>query len=130
MKVRMRTSRIGCAPSRTWIRPRRTASVSRNLSAKYWTRVVCVTESSSIPTATNRRRPAIESLTGISGLTNPSRNYNVDSPYGNVLYCAVIDGETDRVVHFVQEVPTLASHPEETADVNELLHKLLKEFIR
>ena len=73
---------------------------------------------------------AIESLTGISGLTNPSRNYNVDSPYGNVLYCAVIDGETDRVVHFVQEVPTLASHPEETADVNELLHKLLKEFIR
>ena len=31
---------------------------------------------------------------------------------------------------FVKEVPTLASHPEETADVSELLHKLLKEFIR
>ncbi len=73
---------------------------------------------------------AVEALTGIKGLTNPSQNYNVNSPYGNILYCAVIDGEEDRVVHFVQEVPTLASHPEETADVSELLHKLLKEFIR
>jgi hypothetical protein len=73
---------------------------------------------------------AIESLTGISGLTNPSQNYSVDSPYGNVLYCAVIDGETDRVVHFVNETPTFASHPEENSYVSELLHKLLKEFIR
>ena len=73
---------------------------------------------------------AVEALTGIRGLTNPSGNYNVSSPYGNILFCAVIDGETDRVVHFVKEVPTLESHPEETADVSELLHKLLKEFIR
>ena len=73
---------------------------------------------------------ALESLTGISGLTNPSQNYSVSSPYGNVLYCAVIDGETDRVVHFVNETPTLASHPNENSDVSELLHKLLKEFIR
>ena len=73
---------------------------------------------------------AIEALTGIRGMTNPSQNYYVDSPYGNVLYCAVIDGDSDRVIHFVKEVPTLASHPEETADVSELLHKLLKEFIR
>ena len=73
---------------------------------------------------------AIEKLTGISGLTNPSKNYSVDSPYGNVLYCAVIDGETDRVIHFVNETPMLASHPGENADVSELLHKLLKEFIR
>ena len=51
-------------------------------------------------------------------------------PYGNVMYCAVIDGETDRVVHFVKEVPTFASHPTESGDVSELLHKLLKEFVR
>lgn len=73
---------------------------------------------------------AIESLTGIRGLTSPSQNYSVNSPYGNVLYCAVVDGETDRVVHFVAETPTFASHPEETSNVSELLHKLLKEFIR
>ncbi len=73
---------------------------------------------------------AFEKLTGIGGLTNPSRNYSVDSPYGNVLYCAVIDGEADRVVHFVKEVPTFASHPEESSYVSDLLHKLLKEFIR
>ncbi|MBR3011742.1 MAG: hypothetical protein IKO88_08695 [Bacteroidales bacterium] len=72
---------------------------------------------------------ALEKLTGIGGITNPSKNYSVSSPYGNVLFCAVIDGEADRVVHFVKEVPTLASHPEESADVSELLHKLLKEFI-
>lgn len=73
---------------------------------------------------------AIESLTGITGLTTPSQNYSVSSPYGNVLYCAVIDGETDRVVHFVAETPTFASHPEDNGNVSELLHKLLKEFIR
>lgn len=73
---------------------------------------------------------AVESLTGIRGLTNPSQNYSVGDPYGNVMYCAVIDGETDRVVHFVKEVPTFASHPTESGDVSELLHKLLKEFVR
>ena len=73
---------------------------------------------------------AIESLTGIRGLTNPSTNYSVSDPYGNVLYCAVIDGETNRIVHFVNETPTLASHPGESGDVSELLHKLLKEFVR
>ena len=73
---------------------------------------------------------AVESLTGIRGITNPSQNYSVGDPYGNVMYCAVIDGETDRVVHFVKEVPTFASHPTESGDVSELLHKLLKEFVR
>ena len=72
----------------------------------------------------------IESLTGIRGLTTPSQNYSVDSPYGNVLYCAVVDGETERVIHFVNQTPTFASHPEESSYVSELLHKLLKEFIR
>lgn len=73
---------------------------------------------------------ALEKLTGITGLTNPSQNYQVSDPYGNILYCAVIDGQTDRVVHFVKEVPTFASHPTESSYVSELLHKLLKEFIR
>lgn len=73
---------------------------------------------------------AVESLTGIRGLTNPSQNYSVGDPYGNVMYCAVIDGETDRVVHFVKEVPTFGSHPTDSGNVSELLHKLLKEFVR
>ena len=73
---------------------------------------------------------AVEKLTGITGLTSPSQNYSVSSPYGNVLYCAVIDGETDRVIHFVNETPTFASHPTENSYVSELLHNLLKEFVR
>ena len=73
---------------------------------------------------------AVESLTGIRGLTNPSQNYYVSDPYGNVMYCAVIDGQTDRVVHFVKEVPTFGSHPTDSGNVSELLHKLLKEFVR
>ena len=72
----------------------------------------------------------VEKLTGITGLTTPSQNYSVGDPYGNILFCAVIDGQTDRVVHFVKEVPTFASHPTESGYVSELLHKLLKEFIR
>ena len=72
----------------------------------------------------------VEKLTGITGLTNPSQNYYVSDPYGNVLYCAVIDGETDRVIHFVNETPTFGSHPTENSYVSDLLHKLLKEFIR
>ena len=73
---------------------------------------------------------AIESLTGISGLTNPSKNYYVSDPYGNLMYCVVVDAEDDRVVNFVREIPTLASHPKESSDVSDLLHKLLKDFIR
>jgi hypothetical protein len=73
---------------------------------------------------------AIESLTGISGLTNPSRNYYVSDPYGNIMYCAVVDVEEDRVVNFVREVPTFGSHPLESQYVSELLHKLLKDFAR
>ena len=72
---------------------------------------------------------AVEYLTGITGLTNPSRNYSVD-PYGNILYCAVIDTQTDQVVYFVEQTPTFASHPTDGGDVNALLHKLLKDFIR
>ena len=66
----------------------------------------------------------------IEGITNPSQNYTVSDPYGNIMFCAVIDGQTDRVVHFVKEVPTFSSHPTEQGYVSELLHKLLKEFIR
>lgn len=73
---------------------------------------------------------AVESITGIRGITTPSGNYNVSDPYGNIMFCAVIDGEKDRVVHFVKEVPTFGSHPTESGYVSELLHKLLKEFIR
>lgn len=73
---------------------------------------------------------AIESLTGIRGLTNPTGNYYVSDPYGNIMYCAVVDVEEDRVVNFVREVPTFGSHPLESQYVSELLHKLLKDFIR
>lgn len=73
---------------------------------------------------------AVEQLTGITGLTNPSRNYSVDSPYGNVMYCAVIDSQAEEVVHFAGQVPTFASHPTDRENVSSMLHKLLKEFIR
>lgn len=72
---------------------------------------------------------AVEYLTGITGLTNPSRNYSAD-PYGNVLYCAIIDVQTDEVVHFAEQVPTFPSHPTDNGNVSDLLHKLLKEFIK
>ena len=52
------------------------------------------------------------------------------SPYGNNMYLAVIDGETDRVVYFVKESPFGYSNPISQSDVYELVHKLLKDFIR
>jgi hypothetical protein len=73
---------------------------------------------------------AAESLTGIGGLTNPSRIYTPSDPYGNYMICVVIDKEEQRVVYYAQENPTFASHPKDNADVSKLLHDLLKDFIR
>jgi hypothetical protein len=73
---------------------------------------------------------AVEQLTGITGLTNPSKDYSASSPYGNVMYCAVVDCQNEEVVHFAEQVPTFASHPTERGDVGDMLHRLLKEFIR
>lgn len=56
--------------------------------------------------------------------------YPQSSPYGNEMYLAVIDGETDRVVHFVKENFASFSHPTNRADVNNMLHRLLKDFDR
>lgn len=73
---------------------------------------------------------AAESITGIGGLTNPSRSYIPSDPYGNSMVCVVIDKVEKRVIYYAQEIPTFASHPKDNADVSKLLHKLLKDFIR
>ena len=56
--------------------------------------------------------------------------YPQSSPYGNEMYLAVIDGETDRVVHFAKENFESFSHPTNRTDVNNMLHRLLKDFNR
>ena len=73
---------------------------------------------------------AAEKITGISGLTNPSRSYTPSDPYGNEMACVVIDAQEQRVVYYSKQTPTFASHPRDNADVSTLLHKLLKDFIR
>ena len=71
-----------------------------------------------------------EQLTGIQGLTNPSRDYTPSSPYGNEMICVVIDKEEERVVYYAKKTPTFASHPTDNEDVSNMLHDLLKDFIK
>ena len=71
-----------------------------------------------------------EQLTGIQGLTNPSRNYTPSDPYGNEMVCVVIDKEEERLVYYAKNTPTFASHPTDNEDVSNMLHDLLKDFIR
>ena len=71
-----------------------------------------------------------ETLTGIQGLTNPSRNYTPNDPYGNEILCVVIDKEEERLVYYAKKTPTFASHPTDNEDVSDMLHSLLKDFIR
>lgn len=73
---------------------------------------------------------AIQKATGISGATNPTYNYTPSDPYGNVLYCAVIDNETERVIHFAKQVPFMPSHPTSNSDVSSLLHEMMRIFMR
>ena len=73
---------------------------------------------------------AAEKLTGISGLTNPSRSYIPSDPYGNMMTCVVVDAQEQRVIYYAKQIPTFASYPKDNADVSKLLHKLLKDFIR
>lgn len=69
----------------------------------------------------------IEQNTGIYRATN----YNtMSAPYGNDMFLAVIDGETDRVVYFVKEISPFYSHPINRNDVYALVHKVLKDFTR
>lgn len=71
-----------------------------------------------------------EKLTGIQGLTNPSRNYTPNDPYGNEILCVVIDKEEGRLVYYAKKTPTFSSHPTDNGDVSDMLHDLLKDFIR
>lgn len=73
---------------------------------------------------------AAEKITGVGGLTNPSRIYTPSDPYGNEMVCLVIDKQEQRVIYYAKQTPTFASHPKDNADVSKLLHKLLKDFIR
>lgn len=71
-----------------------------------------------------------EKLTGIQGLTNPTRNYTPSDPYGNEMICVVIDKEEERLVYYAKKTPTFASHPTDNEDVSNMLHDLLKDFIK
>lgn len=71
-----------------------------------------------------------EKLTGIQGLTNPTRNYTPSDPYGNEMICVVIDKEEERLVYYAKKTPTFASHPTDNEDVSDMLHDLLKDFIK
>ena len=71
-----------------------------------------------------------ESLTGVKGLTNPSRDYNPSTPYGNEMVCVVIDKVEDRLVYYAKQTPAFPSHPTDDEDVRKMLHDLLKDFIR
>lgn len=51
-------------------------------------------------------------------------------PYGNRMYLAVIDAETDRVVSFVKESSFFDSDPMSRSDVTDMVHRLLKDFVR
>ena len=71
----------------------------------------------------------VEERTGVRNVTNSA--YNVKSaPYGNDMYLAVIDAEEERVVYFVKEISPFYSHPTNGHDVNALVHKVLKPFVR
>lgn len=70
---------------------------------------------------------AVEKLTGIGGLTNPSRTHIPSDPYGNEMSCVVVDAEEQRVVYYRKQTPAFASHPRDNEDVSKLLHKLLKD---
>ena len=72
---------------------------------------------------------AAEKLTGISGLTNPSRSYTPSDPYGNEMACVVVDAQRQNVVYYRKHTPTFSSHPRDFEDVNKMLHSLLKDFI-
>ena len=71
-----------------------------------------------------------ESLTGVKGLTNPSRDYTPNTPYGNEMVCVVIDKEENRLVYYAKKTPSFPSHPTDDEDVRNMLHDLLKDFIR
>ena len=73
---------------------------------------------------------AAEKLIGITGLTNPSRNYTPDDPYGNEMLCVVIDKQEKNVIYYAKQTPTFSSFPKDQKDVSDLLHNLLKDFIR
>lgn len=72
---------------------------------------------------------AIEKITEKKVYSSASDTY-MSSPYGNSMYCAIIDAEKGQIVHFVEEIPFLASHPIDGSDVNERLRSMLKEFYK
>ena len=70
---------------------------------------------------------ALEKITGEKSNTTSSSS---SSPYGNVMYCTVVDAQEAEVVHFVQEVPFFASHPTDRGDVSSLSQSLLKDLFK
>lgn len=46
------------------------------------------------------------------------------------MVCVVIDKQEQKVIYYAKQTPTFASYPKDNVDVSNLLHKLLKDFIR
>ena len=54
----------------------------------------------------------------------------MSSPYGNAFYCAVIDSETGRIVHYSHVDPFFSSSPTDGSEVSYQLRELLKDIVR
>ena len=78
--------------------------------------------------ATRLLDAAIESLTGVRGLTNLGGGYYLTSPYAHDMYLTVIDAQKAEVVYFNRQVPSDEKHPTDEGDVSKLLRKLLADF--
>jgi len=65
----------------------------------------------------------------VRAVFNSTPRYSTVEQYGNALYAAVIDTQTDRVVYF-SRVLSNADHPLHRPHVTEQMRKLLKDFER
>ena len=65
----------------------------------------------------------------VRAVFNSTPRYSSVEQYGNALYAAVIDTQTDRVVYF-SRVLSNADHPLHRPHVTEQMRKLLKDFER
>ncbi len=65
----------------------------------------------------------------IRALFNETPRYSYNDQYGNALYAAVVDTQTDRVVYY-SRVLSNADHPLSRGCVSEQMKKLLKDFER
>ncbi len=65
----------------------------------------------------------------IRAVFNETPRYSFNDQYGNALYAAVVDTQTDRVVYY-SRVLSNADHPLNRGCVSEQMKKLLRDFER